>query len=50
MLLFGNMMIRPIDIRRHDVSAKRRFHEMTFRKNDLAPRTIVVKMMVQYNY
>ena len=31
------MMIRPIDIRRHDISAKRRFDEMTFRENNVAP-------------
>ena len=31
------MTIRPIDIRRYDVSAKRRFDEMTFRANDVAP-------------
>ena len=31
------MTIRPIDIRRHDVSTKRRFDEMTFRENDVAP-------------
>ena len=31
------MRSRPIDIRQHDVSAKRRFDEMTFRKNDVAP-------------
>ena len=31
------MTIRPIDIRRPDVSAKRRFDGMTFRENDVAP-------------
>ena len=31
------MTIRPIDIRRHNVSAKRRFDEMTFQENDGAP-------------
>ena len=31
------MTIRPIDIRRYDVSAKRRFDKMTFRENDVAP-------------
>ena len=31
------MTIRPIDIRRYDVSAKRRFDEMAFRENDVAP-------------
>ena len=39
---FGNFTIRqmtiwPIDIRRHDVSVKRRFDEMTFRESDVAP-------------
>ena len=32
------MTIRPIDIRRHDVSAKRRFDEMAFREIDVAPK------------
>ena len=32
------MTIRAIDIRRYDVSAKRRFDEMTFRENDVAPK------------
>ena len=31
------MTIRPIDIRRLDVSVKRRFDETTFRENDVAP-------------
>ena len=31
------MTIRPIDIQRHEVSAKRRFDEMKFRENDQAP-------------
>ena len=30
-------MIRPIDIRPHGVSAKRRFDEMMFRENNVTP-------------
>ena len=30
------MTILPIDIRRYDVSAKRRFDETTFQENDVA--------------
>ena len=30
------MTIQPINIRRYDVSAKRRFDEMTFQENNVA--------------
>ena len=33
------MTIRTISIRRHDVSANRRFDEMEFRENDVASKT-----------
>ena len=36
------MPIRPIDIPRYDGSAKRRFDEMTFRENDVAPINVAV--------
>ena len=45
------MAIQPIDIRRYDVSAKRRFDEMTFRENDVTPislaQTEIVKSPTQ---
>ena len=45
---FGNFTIRQHDdstngIRRHDVSAKRRFDEMTFRQNYVAPIAVVCR-------
>ena len=44
-LLFGNMTIRPIDIRRHDVSAKRRLDEMTCRENDVSPNQTIFDIL-----
>ena len=38
-LLFDNVTLRPIHIRRYDVSAKRRYDEMTVCENDVAPKT-----------
>ena len=39
--------IRPIDIRRCDVSAKRRFDEMTFRENDVAPFDSIIISVIR---